>query len=489
MIGAGAVHSAGHTGAGVRVAVIDSGIDPTHPDLEGIYAGGWDFVNDDDDPYDDFGRGTQVAGILAAAVNGSGVTGVAPDVSLYALKVLDHDGAGFFSDIIAALEWAVANGIQITNNSYASATDPGSLVRQAFDNAYAAGVLNVAAAGNDGTCAGTADTVGFPARFASVIAVAATDAADRRACFSATGPDVELAAPGVDINSSLPWGTYDYDSGTSMASPHVAGTAALVIGAGVVGPQNIRDLLDQTALDLGDPGRDPEYGYGRIDAAAAVAAAAQLPADSLPTVALTSPVRGAVVSGMVSFSAAASDDFGILQVRFMVDGSTVAIDTDGSHGWAVIWDTATAPDGPHAVTAEATDTGGQTTQDTLPIEITNPALSIHVSDLDGRSQALDGRRWRASVTVRIHDADHAPVPGVAVMGSWDVGAGQQVSCLTNARGRCRLGSCRIRKPTTATFTVVDVALAGYQYLPAKNYDRDSDSNGHCITLTNKRTGR
>jgi hypothetical protein len=92
------------------------------------------------------------------------------------------------------------------------------------------------------------------------------------------------------------------------------------------------------------------------------------------------------------------------------------------------------------VTAEATDTGGQTTQDTLPIEITNPALSIHVSDLDGRSQALDGRRWRASVTVRIHDADHAPVPGVAVMGSWDVGAGQQVSCLTNARGRCRLGS-------------------------------------------------
>jgi subtilisin family serine protease len=343
VIGAGAVHSAGHTGAGVRVAVIDSGIDPTHPDLEGIYAGGWDFVNDDDDPYDDFGRGTQVAGILAAAVNGSGVTGVAPDVSLYALKVLDHDGAGFFSDIIAALEWAVANGIQITNNSYASATDPGSLVRQAFDNAYAAGVLNVAAAGNDGTCAGTADTVGFPARFASVIAVTATDAADRRACFSATGPDVELAAPGVDINSSLPWGTYDYDSGTSMASPHVAGTAALVIGAGVVGPQNIRDLLDQTALDLGDPGRDPEYGYGRIDAAAAVAAAAQLPADSLPTVALTSPVRGAVVSGMVSFSAAASDDFGILQVRFMVDGSTVAIDTDGSHGWAVIWDTATPP--------------------------------------------------------------------------------------------------------------------------------------------------
>ena len=156
-----------------------------------------------------------------------------PAVFLYALKVLNAQGSGSWSDVIAALQWAVNNGIQVTNNSYGSGRNPGGTVEAAFANAEAAGLVNVAAAGNSGNCGGKGNKVGWPARYSSVIAVGATNQNDGRPCFSSAGPDVELAAPGVAINSTIPGGGYDQYHGTSMASPHVAGTAALVISAGI----------------------------------------------------------------------------------------------------------------------------------------------------------------------------------------------------------------------------------------------------------------
>jgi subtilisin len=198
-IGAGTAHDAGSKGLGVKVAIIDSGIDTTHPDLAANYVGGYDFVNDDDDPMDDAGHGTHVAGTVAAEDNGAGVVGVAPEADLYALKVLDSDGSGYYSDVIAALQWAVANGIQVTNNSYGSSGDPGPIVKAAFDLVEAAGILNVCAAGNRGRPSGSGDNVIYPARFESCVAVAATDKTDIRASFSSTGQDVEIAAPGVYV--------------------------------------------------------------------------------------------------------------------------------------------------------------------------------------------------------------------------------------------------------------------------------------------------
>ena len=124
-IGAGPVHQQGLWGAGVTVAILDSGIDYTHPDLALNYAGGYDFVNDDDDPFDDNAHGTHVAGIVAARDDDAGVVGVAPYARLYALKVLDASGNGSFSDVIAAMQWAVDHGAQVTNNSYGSSEDPG----------------------------------------------------------------------------------------------------------------------------------------------------------------------------------------------------------------------------------------------------------------------------------------------------------------------------------------------------------------------------
>ena len=267
-------------GAGVKVAVIDSGVDCNHPELKrngvSICAAGWDFVNNDNDPFDDNGHGTHVSGTIAAAKNGSGVVGVAPGVTLYPLKVLDATGSGDFSDVIAAVQWAQSHGIQITSNSYGSNGDPGTLVKAAFDNS-ATTVLHIAAAGNAGTCQANRDTVGYPAKYSSVVAVAATNSSNTRPCFSSTGAKVELAAPGVSVTSTVPsaedpsgFATWN---GTSMATPHVTGVAALVMAAGVTSPSAVRSILQSTATDLGVAGRDTFYGYGLVNATAAVAAA------------------------------------------------------------------------------------------------------------------------------------------------------------------------------------------------------------------------
>ncbi|MBI4053917.1 MAG: S8 family serine peptidase [Candidatus Doudnabacteria bacterium] len=272
-IGAGTVHGSGNKGTGVKVAIIDSGIDYTHPDLDANFFGGYDFVNSDSDSLDDNGHGTHVAGTVAAEDNDTGVVGAAPQAKLYALKVLNSSGSGSWSNVIAALQWAVENAIQVTNNSYGSGSDPGSTVKAAFDNSAAAGIFHAAAAGNSGNCAGKGNNVGYPARYASVIAVAATNQDDTRPCFSSTGPTVELAAPGVKINSTKLGGGYVEFNGTSMASPHVAGTAALVIAAGITDSNGdgkindeVRKRLQETADDLGSLGKDNQYGYGLVDA-------------------------------------------------------------------------------------------------------------------------------------------------------------------------------------------------------------------------------
>jgi subtilisin family serine protease len=272
-------------GAGIHVAVIDTGIDCSHPELMRngvtICDAGWDFVNNGSVAFDDNGHGTHVSGTIAAAKDGQHVVGVAPGVTLHPLKVLDATGSGSFSNVIAALDWVTTyNGnhpdapIRITSNSYGSSGNPGSLTQAAFDSAAAAGVLHIAAAGNSGICSGKTDTVGYPAKYASVVAVAATDSNNVRPCFSSTGPDVELSAPGVAITSTLPDDMYDTWSGTSMATPHVTGVAALVLAAKpTLTASQVRSILTSSATDLGAAGRDTQYGFGLVNATAAVALA------------------------------------------------------------------------------------------------------------------------------------------------------------------------------------------------------------------------
>lgn len=285
-IGSEPSHLAGDKGIGIKVGVIDSGIDYNHPDLVDRYAGGYDFFNNDSDPMDDRGHGTHVAGTIGASDNGIGVVGVAPEAELYALKVFGATGSGYFSDVVAAVEWCIDNGIQVTNNSYGASSHPGATVEAVFDRAASLGMVHVASAGNSGS--GT-DTVGYPGKFSSVIAVAATDSSDTRASYSSTGPDVELAAPGSSIRSTLPGGGYGGKSGTSMASPHVAGTVAILYGIGVTDANgdglindDIRQILTLSALDLGTTGFDNNYGHGRVDVEMAVFVNGEPPVEEDP---------------------------------------------------------------------------------------------------------------------------------------------------------------------------------------------------------------
>lgn len=267
-IDADLVWPGGNTGAGVKVAVIDTGIDLKHLDL--LVAGGINTINPLKSADDDNGHGTHVAGIIAALDNDIGVIGVAPGASLYAVKVLSRTGSGWWSDVIEGLEWSINNQMQVVNMSFGASSAP-TTVHDAIKLASGAGIVLVAAAGNSGP---GANTVIFPAAYPEVIAVAATDSTDAVASFSSRGPQVELAAPGVSIYSTYKGNSYATLSGTSMASPHGAGAAALVIASGQAG---VRALLQTTADDLPPVGLDTSSGYGLVDAQQAATGVQTLP--------------------------------------------------------------------------------------------------------------------------------------------------------------------------------------------------------------------
>jgi subtilisin len=186
---------------------------------------------------------------------------------LYAVKVLDNSGSGSYAGIAEGIEWAVNNGMDIINMSLGGSSDS-SILEEWCNTAYNSGLLVVAAAGNSGNRGGKNDSVGYPAKYESVIAVAAIDKNNNRASFSSTGPAVELSAPGVDVLSTVPGNLYDSYNGTSMASPHVAGVAALVWAAkpGLTNVE-LRQLLRDSAVNLGDSN---QYGYGLVQALDAI---------------------------------------------------------------------------------------------------------------------------------------------------------------------------------------------------------------------------
>jgi subtilisin len=250
-------------GKGIRVAILDTGIDKKHPDLAPNYKGGVSFVPDEPTPEDFNGHGTHCAGTVAAAINGAGVIGVAPAASLFAVKVLDGGGSGAWSNLIAGIDWGIKNRMRILSMSLGASAAPNA-VGQICETAWKKGLLLVAAAGNDGP---GQNTVGFPAKYPTVLAVSAIDSANQIANFSSRGPEVELCAPGVQILSTLPGKTFGKLNGTSMACPHVSGAAALAWGGHRwAGNVSIRRLLARTADPLGIPGRDELFGYGRVDA-------------------------------------------------------------------------------------------------------------------------------------------------------------------------------------------------------------------------------
>jgi subtilisin len=258
----------------IKVAVLDTGIDYNHPDLAPNFKWGISFVSDESSVMDFNGHGTHCAGTIAAAQNGIGVVGVAPAAYLYGVKVLSKTGGGAWSNLIAGIDWCInKKDLDILSMSLGGTSAPSAL-KSMCDLAWKQGALLVAAAGNE-----YGGPVIYPAKYTSVIAVSAIDSANNLASFSSKGPEVELCAPGVNVLSTLPGGSYGTKNGTSMACPHVSGAAALAWGTHrYTNNVTIRRLLAWRADDLGSPGRDGSYGYGRVDAEQVAAEMAVPPA-------------------------------------------------------------------------------------------------------------------------------------------------------------------------------------------------------------------
>jgi subtilisin family serine protease len=256
----------------VVIAIIDTGIDFEHPDLnDKIHSTGYDFANDDNDPTDDHGHGTHVAGIAAAETNNEeGIAGVAWNCKILPLKVMDANGEGYYSWMIDAIVYATDNGADVINFSLGG-DQPSQALKEALVYAYERDVVVVAAAGNENSA------VLYPAAYDDYcLAVTASDYNDLRPDWTNHGPEIDVAAPGVRILSCVPtwyWGPdslpYGYGYGTSMAAPHVSGLVALIKS---IKPwlhvDEIMDIIRFTADDINArdyPGKDDFVGYGRIN--------------------------------------------------------------------------------------------------------------------------------------------------------------------------------------------------------------------------------
>jgi len=325
------------TGNNVVVAVVDTGIAyedygsyALAPDLAGTkFTNGYDFVNNDSHPNDDEGHGTHVAGTIAQTTNNNeGVAGIAFNAVLMPVKVLDSSGSGQLDWLIDGIKYAADHGAQVINMSLGWPRDynPGETLHDAVKYAYNKGVVLVAASGNDSYRA-----VSYPAAYPEVISVGATNSADERARYSNYGENLELVAPGGDSkdrngdgymdgilqqtfgDTPTDFGYYFY-TGTSMATPHVTATVALLIAKGITGVENIRQILHDTAIDLGKAGWDKYYGYGLVN-----------PVDALNYSGTTNPTKMYVASIDMNIAARGPFKTGVAKVLILDEsGSPVA---------------------------------------------------------------------------------------------------------------------------------------------------------------------
>lgn len=374
----------GNTGGGVSVAIIDTGIDPNHEDLGGNLGQGWaaqdaacqndcDFVflcpaNEirtcHEEWDDDNNHGTHVAGTVGAIDNDHGVVGVAPDVTLHAVKVLDCCGSGTVDDIAAGIEWSVDQGHDVQNMSLGGPES--EAINDAVEYAANNGVVMIAAAGNDGPCT---DCVSHPAAHPEVIAVSATSEDDSLADFSSTGPEIELAAPGEGLLSSIARDDYGTEDGTSMASPHVAGGAAQVIANGTTDREAVRSQLKDEAEDIGLD--DNEQGAGRLNVANTLGNNA--PEISVDNESVTVD-EGDTATNSGSVSDPDSDPI-------TLSATVGTVSKDGDNAWAWEYLTTDGPDDSQTVTITAEDDVGATSAVSFDLTVSNASPSVTL-DLD-----------------------------------------------------------------------------------------------------------
>jgi thermitase len=406
-IGAGAAWDTTQ-GAGVTIAIIDSGVDESHPDLAAQLVPGWNFYDNNATTTDVHGHGTAVAGAAAATTNNAvGVASVAGQARIMPLRVADSTGYAYYSKIASAITYAADRGVRVANASFIGAAGSSS-IQSAAAYMKSKGGLVFVCAGNNGIDEGFAPST-------SLIAVSATDSADVKTSWSSYGSFVALSAPGLGILTTNRGGGYGSWWGTSFASPISSAVAALVMSAKPsLSSSDVERVLFSTAVDLGAAGRDGQYGHGRVNAAAAVAAALGTgsTADSLaPSLAVPAPLDGSVVTGQIPVDVSATDNVGVAKVELRVNGSLVGTDTTAPYGFS--WDTTKLANGNATLAVTAYDAAGNAASQSVGVTVSNvvavdttPPVVTVLSP--GNGSSIVG----TSVTVSASASDNAGAAGI-----------------------------------------------------------------------------
>jgi hypothetical protein len=374
-------------GGAITIAVVSTGVDSVHEDLAANIVPGWNFLDNNSNTTDTANHGTFLAGTVAALTNNArGVAGTCWNCKVMPLKVSNSGNSATDSLIAQALLYAKDKGVRIAVIGYP--VTGRATVETAAAAFVAAGGTVFVPSGNDGLLASTPNSP-------SMVTLSGTSTMDGMFLYSNTGPYVDLAAPAYTI-STVRGNSYGSNTGTPFAAAYAAGVAALVktLNPNCAGTALV-NLLQQSADDLGVPGYDTSYGYGRLNASRAVAAAAACSGGggdtAAPSVTLTAPSEGASVSGTVSMTATASDNVGVARVEFKVDGTLKCSDTTSPYGCS--WDTAGSTSGSHTASASAFDAAGNTATDSNAVTVSNLTPPAAPSGLAGSVVCQIGLSW------------------------------------------------------------------------------------------------
>ncbi len=478
-------------GEGVVVAIIDTGVKQSLEDLSNTnFTTGYDFVNDDNDPTDDEGHGSHVCGTIAQSTNnGVGVTGIAYKATIMPVKVLDRRGSGSYDDIADGIYYAVDHGADIINMSLGGSTDL-QVLEDAVNYAWEHGVVVVCAAGNENT-----SEPSYPAAYENAISVAATTSIDTRASYSNYGSTIDIAAPGGDSGDNNGDGYddmilqntfgssgdgYYFYAGTSMASPHVAGVAALVKAANPsLTNVQIRQILESTVEDLGDTGWDQYFGYGLVDAYAAVLEAIGGSGGggdedtTPPTISGVNATNITTNSATIVWTTNENADSVVYYGTTTSYGNTAS---DSSYVTSHSIDLTGLPAGTVIhYKVVSTDEAGNTSESgdytfTTQEEEEPGASYMYVYNIDMWTSSR-GRNLYGNAEITIMDSDGNPVSNATVYVTWSGAVNSTDSGVTGSDGKVTFTSPRVKAWSgTFTITVTNVTHASIPYDFSKNVE-------------------
>jgi len=390
----------------VTVAVLDSGVDPSHPDLAGKLLSGWNFYNGNGDTSDVTGHGTAVAGVAAAATNNTvGVAGVGWKCLILPVRVTDENGYASYSLLSKGLVYAADRGARVAVVSFQIFN--GSALTSAAKYFMDKGGLVFAAGGNTGQFENYTDNP-------YIVSVSGTTSDDKS--WGSYGPYIDLSAPCSAIYTTIKGGGYGNVGGTSFSAPIAAGVAALMFSVNPsLTPSQVEQILEATAVDLGDPGYDIYYGWGRVDAYAALKMASGVspppPDTNPPSVKITCPSDGDTVSGAITVKVDASDDSGVSKVELYKNGVLFAVDSEAPYEF--YWDTTADPDGVYVLAAKAYDLAGNCGESSnVSVNVVNAKVSDNNPPSVSIVQPLNGSTVSKTIDVVASASDESGISRV-----------------------------------------------------------------------------